>query len=187
MRPSAWLVFGLVLAGCGQPPVAAAPPPSPAVEAAIVRDDALAPEDIGAIAIGSAISVPAFHEIQLATVVFRDGAFSPSDSQVFAMLSNRDQRQPCRLVAFSPKGPLRPAADDTLVLVNGRSLRWVGGQGAMYGHDGPATLIPGAPFIRIADLVYGGREAGGYSSDVHHPRQRRLRGASVRPPGRPDT
>lgn len=39
----------------------------------------------------------------------------------------------------------------------------------MYGHDGPATLIPGAPFIRIADLVYGGREAGGYSSDVHHP------------------
>ena len=171
MRLAIWLPLCLALAGCGSPSATSVTSPAPAkVEAAIITEDILAPEDIGAVVIGSAMTVPAFIEIQIAAVVFRDGAFSPADSFILGKLSNQDQRQTCRMVAFAPKGPLRPDATDTLVVVNGRMLRWAGNGGSsMYGHEGPPVLTPGAPFVRLASLVYGGNAPGGYSSDIRNP------------------
>lgn len=171
MRLHLWLALCLALAGCGSPSATSASSPTPAkVEAAIITEDTLAPEDIGAVVIGSAMTVAAFNEIQMAAVVFRDGVFSPADSYILGQLSNQDRRQTCRIVAFSSKGPLRPEATDTLIAVNGRMLRWAGNGGSsMYGHEGPPALTPGTPFVRIASLVYGGKAPGGYSSDVRNP------------------
>lgn len=166
-----WPVLCLALAGCGSPAATPGPAPAPAtVEAAIIAEDTLAPADLGAIVLGSAITVPALNELQIAAVVFRDGAFAPADSHILGRLSNREQRQTCRMVAFAPQGPLRPEATDTVVMVNGRMLRWAGNGGSStYGHEGPPDLIPGAPFVRIASLVYGGTAPGGYTSDIRNP------------------
>ena len=168
MRFAPVLVFIAALASCGSPPATSITPPAVTkIEAAIIHEDAITGSDIGAVIIGSTITVPAYHELQVATVVFRDEAYSPAESDVGSFLSNREQHESCRIVAFAPKGPLRPDATDTLIQVNGRTLRWVGDHGAMYGHDGPLTLVPGAPYVRIADLIYGGKGEGGYSSDIH--------------------
>jgi hypothetical protein len=170
MRLRPWIGLGLVMCSCGpqpaDPAVAAAAPLPP--QATLTDADALTGDDVGARAIGSTISVPEYQELQLAAVVIRDGAFSAADSFVSCQVGNQRQLRTCRIIAFSPHGPLRPDATDTLVMVNGHALRFVGEHGATYGHNGPSTLTPGQPYALIADLIYGKPESRSYSSEISH-------------------
>jgi len=165
MRPIPCLVLALVLAGCGSPQQTQ---PAPGrVEATIAADDGLLAEDLGATVVGATIAYPALHELQIATLVFRDGAFSAGDSFVACHLSNQDRTQRSRIIAFAPKGPLRPEATDTLIRVGGRELRGVLDPFGIstYGHAA-TSLMPGDGYRPIGHLVFGGAEHG-ISSDIH--------------------
>jgi hypothetical protein len=172
MRLISWLVISLALVGCESDP----PPSETTAQATsisppdvnMVTDDSLTPVDIGAVVVGSIITVPAYQELQLAAVVMRNGVFSAEDSFVSCVVSSLDRKQPCRLVAVSPQGLLRSGATDTLIRCNGRTLRFAGQQWPMVSRNGPFTLIAGAPYAEIGDIVYGG-PGPSYSSDVHHP------------------
>jgi len=161
------LVF-LTLASCGSPSATTTSAPPARVQATITNDDRLLAEDIGALVIGSTISVPALHELQIAAVFHRDGAFASAASFITCSVSNNQQQEPCRIVVFQAKGPLRPDAADTLVLINGRPLRWTGVTlGSMRGHEGH-TLMPGNPFVPVVYVVYGKPGLGSVSSDIKH-------------------
>jgi len=118
MRLLPCVLVSVVLAACGSqsqvaltgtstPLPSGQPAPSePAgVEpAAIQPDSALTGDDIGATILGDSITIPAFQELQLAAVVSRTGAFFSKDSFIRTMVSNSDQKQSFRLVAFAPMG-----------------------------------------------------------------------------------
>lgn len=159
----------LALAGCGggSQPASAAPPSAP-VNATVQRVDTIQATDIGADVVGCAIKVPARHELEIAVVVNRDGAFSAKDSHVTRHATPTEYVFPCRLITFLPHGPLRPDAADLLVLADGWPIRHPETtRGSMKGY-GSEALEVGQPYVQIAYAIQGGPE-GGWSSDVRAP------------------
>lgn len=153
----------LLLASCGDPAPAAAAKPV----AQVRHVDDVQASDIGASLVGCSITIPAMHELELAVVVVRDGAFSPADSHQSFCASSNGQTIACRVIAFAAHGPLRPDAEDLLVLADGRTIRHADtASGSSYGYA-TESLAPGDPCMQLAHMEFGSGN-GTWTSD---PRQ----------------
>lgn len=168
MRPLA-LAACLAFTACGTtPPPSTASTATPAA-VAVRPDNNLTLRDVGASKSGCSVVVPADHELQLAVVVIRDGAFSPTESTILRWGGNQERPEACSLTAFWAKGPLRPDATDSLVIVSGGpTLRAASPHGPTCSVPGEMVMGIGQPFLAMAQMTWG-KPGEGYSNDPRQP------------------